>query len=311
MRVAVVGLGKIAQKAYLPVITARQDVELVFCTRDRSALSRLSEIYRVKECVSEVKGLMGRKVDAAFVHTSTEAHLEVAGQLLRSGVHVYVDKPIAYSFEQSQELVELSERAGRILMVGFNRRFAPMYAGLSRVEGRRVILMQKNRHALPDYARRFVFDDFIHVVDTMRFLSPGETRGARVSSFQRAGLLHHLLLHLEGDGFAATGVMNRDSGASEETLEVMSPGNKWVVRGLDTTVHYREGEERITRSGDWDPVLRRRGFTGIVDHFLDCARRDAAPLHSARDALETHSLCERIVSEAERHGAEAWGPPGF
>ena len=286
-------------------------MELVFCTRDRSALARLSETYRVKECASEVKDLTGRQVDAAFVHTSTESHLEVAGQLLRSGVHVYVDKPIAYSFEESQELVELSEREGRILMVGFNRRFAPMYDSLSRVEDRRVILMQKNRRALPDYARRFVFDDFIHVVDTMRFISPGEIKDMRVSSFQEAGLLHHLLLHLGGDGFAATGVMNRDSGASEETLEVMSPGNKWVVRGLDTTVHYREGEERTTRFGDWDSVLRRRGFTGIVDHFLDCARRDTAPLYTARDALETHSLCERIVSEAERNGAEAWGPRVF
>ena len=311
MRVAVVGLGKIAQKAYLPVITARQDLDLIFCTRDRGALDRLSETYRVKECVSEVADLAGRKVDAAFVHTSTESHLEVAGRLLRSGVHVYVDKPIAYSFEQSQELVELAEREGRILMVGFNRRFAPMYKSLSRVEDRRVILMQKNRPALPDYARRFVFDDFIHVVDTMRFISPGETKDARVSSFQKAGLLHHLLLHLEGDGFAATGVMNRDSGAGEETLEVMSPGNKWLVRGLDTTVHYREGEERITRFGDWDSVLERRGFAGIVDHFLHCARHDEAPVYSARDALDTHSLCEMIVSEAERNGAEAWGPPVF
>jgi virulence factor len=308
MRIAIVGLGKIAQKAYLPVISARQDMELIFCTRDRSTLDRLSEMYRVKERVVEVRDLPRRKVDAAFVHTSTESHLEVAGELLRSGIHVYLDKPIAYSFEQSQELVELAERSGRILMVGFNRRFAPMYKSLSAVEDRRVILMQKNRPALPDYARRFVFDDFIHVVDTMRFISPGEIKEVRVSSFQKAGLLHHLLLHLEGDGFAATGLMNRDSGASEETLEVMSPGNKWLVRGLDTTVHYREGEERITRFDDWDSVLQRRGFTGIVDHFLHCARHDVAPLYSARDALDTHSLCERIVSEAEQNGAEAWGP---
>lgn len=308
MRVAIVGLGNIAQKAYLPVISARRDLELIFCTRDRDTLDRLSETYRVEEQALEVGDLPGRKVDAAFVHTSTESHLEVAGQLLRNGIHVYLDKPIAYSFERSQELVELAERSGRILMVGFNRRFAPMYKSLSEVGDRRVILMQKNRPALPDYARRFVFDDFIHVVDTMRFISPGEIKSVRVSSFQKAGLLYHLLLHLEGDGFAAAGLMNRDSGASEEALEVMSPGNKWVVRGLDTTVHYREGGERTTRFGDWDSVLYRRGFTGIVDHFLHCARHGAAPLYSARDALDTHSLCERIVSEAERDGAEAWVP---
>jgi virulence factor len=303
MRIAIVGLGEIAQKAYLPVVSALDDIELLFCTRNNSVLDRLSRTYRVKESVSEVRDLLDKKVDAAFVHTSTGSHVEVAGQLLRNGIHVYVDKPIAYSYEESQELVELAERSGRILMVGFNRRFAPMYESLKAVEDRRLIFMQKNRTFLPDYARRFVFDDFIHVVDTLRFLSPGGVGEARVSSFQKSGQLYHLLLELEGEGFTATGLMNRDSGANEETLEMMSPGNKWVVRGLDTTLHFRGGEERISRFGDWEPVLRRRGFTGIVGHFLNCVRRKSDPLYPARDALATHALCERIVTGLERDGA--------
>lgn len=309
MRIAIVGLGKIARKAYLPVITARNDVELVFCTRNRNTLGLLSETYRVRETAADVRDLLDKGVDAAFVHTSTESHVEIAGQLLRNGIHVYLDKPIAYSYEESQKLVELAERRGRILMIGFNRRFAPMYEGMKFVEEKRIIFMQKNRSLLPDYARRFVFDDFIHVVDTMRYLSPGEIRDVRVSSFQKEGLLYHLLLHLEGEGFAATGLMNRDSGAGEETLEVMSPGNKWVVRGLDTTVHYANGEERVSHFEDWEPVLHRRGFARIVDHFLECVKSTSAPLYSARDALATHALCERIVTELELSGAARLAPP--
>ena len=301
MRIAIVGLGKIARKAYLPVITARADVEPIFCTRDRSALSLLSETYRVREAVADVRDLLDKKVDAAFVHTSTESHAEVAGQLLRNGIHVYLDKPIAYSYEESRKLVELAESRERILMIGFNRRFAPMYEGMKAVEGRRIIVMQKNRSFLPDYARRFVFDDFIHVVDTLRYLSPGEIEDVRVSSFQKDGLLYHLLLHLEGEGFAATGIMNRDSGTDEETLEVMSPGNKWIVRGLDSTAHYTGGAERISHFDDWAPVLHRRGFTRIVDHFLECVKSASAPSYPARDALATHALCERIVTELERN----------
>ena len=297
MRIAVIGLGDIAQKAYLPVITTRTDIELIFCTRNRGTLQRLAKTYRVTEAVSALDDLLDKPLDAAFVHTSTESHLEVAGKLLQNGVHVYLDKPLAYSAEESHALVDLAEQVGRILMVGFNRRFAPMYSQLQATEQRRLIIIQKNRLFLPGDVRRFVFDDFIHVVDTLRFLAPGEIMDVSVSSFQQAGQLVHLVLHLDGDGFTAIGVMNRDSGAVEETLEVMSPGNKWLVRGLNTTVHYQNGQEHHLAFKDWDPVLYRRGFPQIIDHFLDCVRHNKPPLQTARDALETHVLCERIVAE--------------
>jgi virulence factor len=297
MRVAVVGLGSIAQKAYLPLVTAREDVELVFCTRDRETLGRLSRAYRVAETCSGVEELLDRKIDAAFVHTATESHAEVAGRLLGGGVHVYLDKPLAYTFEESRALVEAAEQAGRVLLVGFNRRFAPMYAALKAKEDRRLVLMQKNRTHSPDDARRVVFDDFIHVADTLRFLAPSEIKGVRVSSFAEAGRLRHLTLQLEGEGFTAFGVMNRDGGADEEVLEVSAPGHKWAVRDLDTTAHHAAGERRATRFPDWEPVLRRRGFAHIVEHFLDCVRRGREPQPSAREALETHALCEKIVGE--------------
>jgi virulence factor len=297
MRIAIVGLGSIARKAYLPLVTAREDIELVFCTRDRGTLGRLSRMYRVAETAVGVSDLLGRKLDAAFVHTATESHAEVAGALLRAGVHVYVDKPLAYSYEESRRLVETAERAGRILMVGFNRRFAPMYAALRAHERRRLVVMQKHRPHSPGDARRVVFDDFIHVVDTLRFLAPGEVGGVRVSSFQEGGLLHHLTAQLDGEGFTAVGLMNRDGGANEETLEVSTPGNKWAVQDLSTTVHYAAGEARATRFDDWEPVLARRGFARIVEHFLDCVRHGRDPQPSARDSLETHALCERILAQ--------------
>src|SRR5687767_6353921 len=127
MRIAIIGLGNIAQKAYLPLITARNDIELVFCSRNQNILNQLTRMYRVTESVSAIDDLFDKSLDAAFVHTATESHVEIAAKLLQNGAHVYVDKPIATSYAQSQKLVEIAEDSGRILMVGFNRRFAPMY----------------------------------------------------------------------------------------------------------------------------------------------------------------------------------------
>jgi virulence factor len=82
MRIAIRGLGHIAQKAYLPVITTRNDIELVFCTRNQSTLNRLTKMYRVTEYVRDIDDLLDKALDAAFVHTSTVSHTDVAGKLL-------------------------------------------------------------------------------------------------------------------------------------------------------------------------------------------------------------------------------------
>jgi virulence factor len=302
MRVAIVGLGAIAEKAYLPVIATRADVRLVLCTRNGERLGAMAAAYRVPDAVRDVGAAIALGLDAAFVHTATESHVEVAERLLAAGVHVYVDKPVAYSYAECERLVAAAERAGRTLMVGFNRRFAPLYRQARGAGDARVVVMQKNRTALPDEPRRFVFDDFVHVVDTLRYVIGPRAAEPRVSAFQRAGQLHHVMLQLDADGCTAVGLMNRDSGATEETLEVMRPGEKWVVRGVTSAVHQTDGAERVHRSGDWESVLHRRGFPQIVDHFLACVRGEQELEQSARDALATHALCEHVVREVERLG---------
>jgi virulence factor len=308
MRIAMVGLGDIAQKAYLPIIATMSDLEVVLCSRNGSQLERLAARYRVRQFTTDIDELSSMNIDAAFVHTSTESHESVVSRLLEFGAHVYVDKPLAYTLREAQRMVALAESKNRLLMVGFNRRFAPMYEALVDKPDRRTVIMQKNRHAHADLARRVVFDDFIHVVDTLLFLAPGPIEEIRVAGGNSSGRLDHVLLHLSGTGFNLLGSMNRDSGIAEEILEVMSPGNKWVVQSLSKTTHYHAGAERVATAGDWDTVLWRRGFPQIIQHFVDCIRTNSPVRQSAHDALATHTLCEQIVTQLEAAGATVMQP---
>ncbi|WP_223067408.1 Gfo/Idh/MocA family protein [Paenibacillus caui] len=305
-RIGVIGLGGIARKAYLPVIAARGDIELLFCTRNEAARKELAARYRPAGTAASVDELLDKGVDAAFVHAATEAHPVIVRQLLSAGVHVYLDKPIAYTYEEALELTQMAARSKVMLMTGFNRRFAPMYADLAKADNRRIISMQKNRTGQPDYARRFVFDDFIHVVDTIRHLAPGTVTKTSISVFQQEGKLYHAMLQLEGKGFICTGIMNRDSGGNEEKLEMMSPGRKWTVNGLNETILYQDKSESRITFNDWDTVLFRRGFEQIISHFIDCVQEGREPGISLEDALESHRLCEEIVKQAEAEGAAVW-----
>ena len=70
-----IGLGDIAQKAYLPVLTARSDVELHLLTRDPAKLDRIGDAYRIPHRYTEIDVLLDAGVEAAFVHAATSAHL--------------------------------------------------------------------------------------------------------------------------------------------------------------------------------------------------------------------------------------------
>ncbi|MFC9270248.1 Gfo/Idh/MocA family protein [Streptomyces zhihengii] len=296
MKVGCIGLGDIAQKAYLPVLTALPGVELHLQTRTPATLARVADTHHVPagRRHTDLDGLLAEGIDAAFVHASTAAHAEIVTRLLEAGVATYVDKPLAYELADSERLVALAEDRGTSLAVGFNRRFAPGYAQCLE-HPRDLILMQKNRVGLPEDPRTLVLDDFIHVVDTLRFLAPGPVEHTDVRARITDGLMHHVVLQLSGDGFTAIGTMNRMSGSTEEILEVSGQDAKREVRNLAEIVDHK-GQPSVRRRGDWVPVARQRGIEQVVHAFLD-AVRDGRTL-SAQDALRTHELCERIVLRA-------------
>jgi virulence factor len=301
VKVGCIGLGDIAQKAYLPVLAFQPGVELHLQTRTPATLDRVADGLHIprERRHATLDSLLAAGLDAAFVHAPTLVHPQIVTRLLQAGVPTYVDKPLAYELHDSTRLVALAEERDVSLAVGFNRRHAPGYTQCAD-HPRELILMQKNRIGLPEEPRTMVLDDFIHVVDTLRFLVPGAIDDVTVRARVRDGLLHHLVLQLTGDGFTALGVMNRLSGSAEEILEVSGQDTKRQVINLAEVVDHK-GQPTVRRRGDWVPVARQRGIEQAVLTFLDAVR--AGKVLSARDALETHDLCERVVRAVQERTA--------
>jgi virulence factor len=305
LRVGVIGLGDIAQKAYLPVLTAREDVDLTLMTRNVERLAQVSRRYGVPITTTNLDQLLEDGVDAAFVHASTSAHVELVERLLTAGVHVLVDKPLAPTFAEASHLVQLAETQAVSLAVGFNRRFAPAYAALAGLQPA-VVLMEKNRPGLPAEPRQLVFDDFVHVVDTVRFLMPPGEEETHVWCSVADGLLTTVTLALRVGSTTGLGVMHRVSGSQEETLEILGDGYKHRVLDVAETWHAEArdpGGVRHVPRDSWTSVPEVRGFTAMCDAFLGAVR--SGQVLSARDALRTHEVCEQVVTEAvaaERRG---------
>lgn len=140
-----------------------------------------------------------QQVDAVVIATRHDSHAELVQAALRAGKHVFVEKPLALSTEDLGAIqVAHSARSDRVLMVGFNRRFAPQVQKirslLHGVGGPQVFLMTVNAGAIPSehwtQDRRVgggrIIGEACHFIDLLRFLAASPITAFQASSMGRA-----------------------------------------------------------------------------------------------------------------------------
>ncbi|MFD3245949.1 Gfo/Idh/MocA family protein [Rahnella aquatilis] len=299
LRIGVIGLGGIAQKAYLPVLSHAQNWTLVggFSPNQQKAQA-VCDSYRMAN-FSRMDELAGQ-CDAVFVHSSTASHFEVVGQLLAQGVHVYVDKPLAAELEQAEQLVEQAHIAGKTLMVGFNRRFAPLYRQLKdNMQGAASLRMDKHRtdSVGPNDLRFTMLDDYLHVVDTALWLAGGNASlESGLIQINEANQMLYGEHHFLCSETLVTTSMHRRAGTFRESVQAVTEG---AVYQLDNMQIWREEQQDILTQlpvPGWQSTLAQRGFVGAIEHFVDCVSHQTAPETSGEQAIYAQAMIEKILN---------------
>ncbi|WP_413514191.1 Gfo/Idh/MocA family protein [Serratia proteamaculans] len=301
LRIGVVGLGGIAQKAYLPILSQAADWTLVggFSPNQQKA-QPVCDSYRMT-CFSRLDSL-AQQCDAVFVHSSTASHFQVIGELLRYGVHVYVDKPLAETVEQGEQLIALAEKQGKTLMVGFNRRFAPLYRQLKQqMQQPASIRMDKHRadSVGPNGLRFTLLDDYLHVVDTALWL--GGNAGTLLSGSLRAtdaGELMYAEHHFACGETLVTTSMHRRAGSQRESVQAVTDGA--VYQLSDMRQWLREDSQGVLEqpTPGWQTTLAQRGFDGAVRHFLACVSNQTVPETAGEQAISAQRVIEKLLRDA-------------
>ncbi|WP_407270552.1 Gfo/Idh/MocA family protein [Radiobacillus sp. PE A8.2] len=304
IRIGLVGLGGIAQKAYLPILTKELDWVFVGAfTPNKEKRERICQQYRINSFDSLTS--LQEACDAIFVHSSTESHFEVVSFLLSNGVDVYVDKPLAANGIDAEQLVEISEKNNRKLMVGFNRRFAPMYLKAKALAGTfDVVHMEKHRpnDVGPNDYSFTMLDDYLHVVDTLRWLGNGDIKLTdqfnKINSYNQLLFTHH---SFQKAGQFFTSSMHRQAGSSLEQLELIT--NDKIVRVRNMNTLEVESNQQITTEtpGSWETILETRGFKDCIHHFIGAVVNDKRPEIDGQEALKSQLLVEALISNIDRN----------
>lgn len=301
MKIVVVGLGDVAKKAYLPVYAGLEGVDVHLVSRDAEKAKQLVRKYRFSGHFQTLADVPLEEIDGVLIHSTTSAHAEQVSYVLEHGVPVFIDKPVTFTLEETERLVRLAKDRDVELVTGFNRRFATATAVLNEVTDPNLVLIQKNRTYQPATLREFIIEDFVHVVDTLRYLTnlaPVEDLSVRTR--YDGETLKQLQINFTAGGTEAVGIMNRDNGCTEEVMEVMSSRVKRVSRDVERVYDFTRDGMLERALNPWESNLTRRGFTTMIDEFIKLLNGEPNESVLAADSMITHALCERILEEAVR-----------
>jgi len=132
-RLGFIGAGNYASSTLLPLLAERADVELahVVTTTSLSA-ANAQRRFRFQAASTDVDGLLSDDtISAVFVVTRHHTHADLVCRALAAGKATFVEKPLALSEDEVGRIVEVVRTTGNDrLMVGFNRRFAPLLTNM-------------------------------------------------------------------------------------------------------------------------------------------------------------------------------------
>jgi predicted dehydrogenase len=219
LRIGVLGCGQIAQAAHFEACRKARNADLhAICDRAPDLLARMTAVHQPAAAYDDYDAMLADPdVDAVIVAVADQFHVDAAIRALRAGKPVLVEKPLAVSVEDAEELAAVAAETGLPVQVGTMKRFDPGIAFARRFvreELGEVIALEawycdsSHRYAMTDATqpvietsakalrppgdpkadrrRYYLLGHGSHLVDTARFLC-GEIAAVRTRQRQAAG----------------------------------------------------------------------------------------------------------------------------
>lgn len=341
--VAVVGIGLIGPRHAKSVIEC-SDAELLCFVDPSPDAPGIARSFSVPLFVSVEAMLQeGYKPDAAIVCTPNSTHATIAKELLTSGVHVLVEKPIATTVHDGADLIKVARSSGKQLLVGHHRRFNPYINATKKVlkdgiigrpvaiSGLWAIFKPPGYFAAPTEWRSksdgggVVMINLIHEVDILQFLFGPIVK---VHAEQTTSIRGHeaeegaaILLRFES-GLVGTFVIvdvspsahNFESSTGENPTIPQAGKDFYRVFGVDGTLSV--GDMVLTRhdqneTKSWTSRLQEvhisvgneTPFDEQILNLVAVVRGKEAPRCSGGDALSAVVVCECIKQAMKNGGA--------
>ncbi len=128
LRVGIVGCGDVAQWAHIPALKKIKNAELAaVCDEDESSAKRVAKKFHISRYYTDFSQMLNKeKLDIVDVCTPPQTHPALSIQAMEAGCHVLVEKPMAISTPEADEMIRAGKDYGVKLGVVHNLPFVPV-----------------------------------------------------------------------------------------------------------------------------------------------------------------------------------------
>lgn len=332
VKVGVIGAGGIAAHQHLPSLSLIEGARVAaVCDIVEERAAQQAEKHSVPKTYTLYKKMLAEEdLDCVFVLVEPSNLFRVVVDCLEAGLHTFMEKPPGVTSFQAEGMARAAEKAGRILQVGFNRRYIPLV--------RKAVEIMREATTVSQVAGRFMkcgkaaFDkgglsafpsDTIHVVDLVRWIANGEPVKAATVIGRANDVVDNAWNSVVkfDNGVNAVVQANYQTGGRMHDFEIHGPGASAFInlgfgtQGCDAKFLFAKGEsgysisaagagkhdvqtldgKELAGSGEY---FRYYGYFQEDEDFLSCVREGRQPEASIQEAAKSFRLVDMILQGA-------------
>jgi len=322
IRVAVIGVGVFGRnhaRVFSELQKSGEAVELVaVCDANPERAAEIAMEFKCQAFTSLEQLLAKSKFDAACVSVPTVHHLGVAKTLMEAGIDVLIEKPVAVTLQEADELIRIARTKQRIGMVGHLERFNPA------VRATMPLITQPmffEVHRLSVFSPRsldvdVVLDLMIHDLDiVLAFVhSPvKEIRAVGLPILSEKVDIANVRVEFES-GCVANFTASRVSTERVRKLRLFQPGQYISIDyGRQDVLVFSVGDAAgVAAKPSVNPQIQvgkpaitaEEPLLAEIQSFLQCVRGRSQPLVSLEDGARALELALAILSAIHRHAGK-------
>jgi len=312
--IAFIGAGNFARGVLLPIVkrSARIRFDGIATATGVSAKNTAEQFGFGYSTTDYDRIINDEKTDCVFIATRHDTHAQYASEALRRGKSVFVEKPLATSEEGLREVASAAGETGRLLMVGFNRRFAPISREIKERfktrSGPMTIVYRVNAGQLPPghwshdetEGGGRVIGEVCHFVDFVQFMSdalPVTVSASSVPYNRLAGFIDDSITVSIGlsDGSIASIIYTAsgDSSVAKERVEIFCDRSVATIEDFKDGSFTRDSKKVKLGGGSQD-----KGHAAEIAAFLAAARGESKAPISLESLVATSRATFAIIESA-------------
>ncbi|MDD5362993.1 MAG: bi-domain-containing oxidoreductase [Ignavibacteria bacterium] len=302
-----IGAGNFAQSYLLPVLKSRNIRLKTVVTSKPVNASSVKDKFGFEFCGTNADMIFDDKeINTVFVASRHDSHGNYAIRALKSGKHLFIEKPLAISEADIETIKELYPDTGLNLFVGFNRRFSKSFKDIKKFfdNSKEPKIITYRVHAGFISSSHWIQDsnqggritgEGCHFIDTMQYLTdsiPVSFYAASIRSTNSATNNSDnaciVINFADGSVGNLLYLSNGDSSVGKEYCEVFSGGKTAVMNNFSENIYFENGK-RTSKKYDG-----KKGHKEELLHFISVLEGKEKPSLNFNSLILTSGLAVMI-----------------